>query len=124
MVDVAGLALERVGGGSSSPSLAFRASCRAKSLACHHSRNLSAKMLVGRRTRRLDRRRAHAVAARIFGFASAFSSAEAPDAPSDAGLWRAASATAAARISAALTRRTRVLTSQRRGWWKRERSKR
>jgi hypothetical protein len=48
---------EITGGGSSSPSVALRLSCRAKSEACHHSRNFRAKMLVGRRNLRLDRRR-------------------------------------------------------------------
>lgn len=48
---------EMTGGGSSSPSVALWLSCRAKSDACHHSRNLSAKMLVGRRNLRLERRR-------------------------------------------------------------------
>ena len=45
------------GGGRSSPSAAFFDSWRAKSEACHHSRNLSAKMEVGRRILRLDSRR-------------------------------------------------------------------
>lgn len=48
---------EITGGGRSSPSVALRLSCRAKSEACHHSRNFRAKMLVGRRNLRLDRRR-------------------------------------------------------------------
>lgn len=48
---------DMIGGGSSSPSAALRESCRAKSEACHHSRNLSAKMEVGRRILRLDSRR-------------------------------------------------------------------
>lgn len=38
-----------IGGGRSMFSAAFLDSCRAKSEACHHSRNLSAKILVGRR---------------------------------------------------------------------------
>lgn len=38
-----------IGGGSSMFSAAFRDNCRAKSEACHHSRNLRAKMLVGSR---------------------------------------------------------------------------
>lgn len=45
------------GGGSSRPSAALRESWRAKSEACHHSRNFSAKMEVGRSTLRLERRR-------------------------------------------------------------------
>ena len=40
---------EMIGGGSSSPSDAFRESCLAKSDACHHSRNFSANIDVGRR---------------------------------------------------------------------------
>lgn len=36
-----------IGGGRSIFSAAFRDNCRAKSEACHHSRNLRAKMLVG-----------------------------------------------------------------------------
>lgn len=39
----------RMGGGSSMFSAAFLDSWRAKSEACHHSRNLSAKILVGNR---------------------------------------------------------------------------
>src|ERR1700753_1184942 len=35
------------GGGNSNPSAALRDSCRAKSDACHHSRNLRAKIDVG-----------------------------------------------------------------------------
>lgn len=38
---------EMTGGGSSSPSDAFRESCRAKSEACHHSRNFRANIEVG-----------------------------------------------------------------------------
>lgn len=38
---------EMIGGGSSNPSVAFLDNCLAKSLACHHSKNLSAKILVG-----------------------------------------------------------------------------
>lgn len=38
-----------IGGGSSTFSAAFLDSCLAKSEACHHSRNLSAKILVGSR---------------------------------------------------------------------------
>lgn len=38
---------DMMGGGNSNPSVAFRDSCRAKSLACHHSKNFNAKILVG-----------------------------------------------------------------------------
>lgn len=48
---------EMIGGERSRPSAALRESWRAKSEACHHSRNLSAKMDVGRRILRLERRR-------------------------------------------------------------------
>lgn len=58
VVVVVGLGKPAVtGGGKSSPSAAFFDSWRAKSEACHHSRNLSAKMEVGRRILRLDSRR-------------------------------------------------------------------
>lgn len=43
---------ETKGAGRSSASVAFRLSCREKSLACHHSRNLRANMEVGRRNRK------------------------------------------------------------------------
>ena len=56
-----------MGGGRSSPSAAFRESCVAKSEACHHSRNLRAKMEVGRRILRLDRMRGKIVVARVRG---------------------------------------------------------
>lgn len=46
-----------IGGGNSSPSAAFRESCRAKSEACHHSRNLRANMEVGRRMLREESNR-------------------------------------------------------------------
>lgn len=39
---------EMIGGGRSRPSVALRESCLAKSEACHHSRNLSRKIDVGR----------------------------------------------------------------------------
>ena len=48
---------EIMGGGRSRLSAALRESWRAKSEACHHSRNLSAKMEVGRRIFRLDSNR-------------------------------------------------------------------
>lgn len=48
---------ETMGGGSSRPSAALRESWRAKSEACHHSRNLRAKMEAGRRILRLESRR-------------------------------------------------------------------
>ena len=40
---------EIIGGGNSIPSVAFLPNCRAKSDACHHSRNFNAKIDVGRR---------------------------------------------------------------------------
>ena len=48
---------EMTGGGISRPSAAFLESWRAKSDACHHSRNFKAKMDVGRSILRLARRR-------------------------------------------------------------------
>lgn len=46
---------ETSGAGRSRASVAFRLSCREKSLACHHSRNLSANIDVGRRNRKEER---------------------------------------------------------------------
>ncbi len=48
---------DTMGGGNSRPSAALRESWRAKSEACHHSRNLRAKMEAGRRILRLDSKR-------------------------------------------------------------------
>ena len=48
---------EITGGGMSRPSAAFLESWRAKSDACHHSRNFKAKIDVGRSTLRLERSR-------------------------------------------------------------------
>lgn len=48
---------ETIGGGRSNPSVAFLVSCRAKSEACHHSRNFRAKMEAGRRNRNEERAR-------------------------------------------------------------------
>ena len=45
---------EITGGGSSSPSAAFLLNCLEKSLACHHSKNFRAKILVGSKILRLD----------------------------------------------------------------------
>jgi len=61
-----------MGGGSSSPSAALRESCRAKSEACHHSRNFRAKMEVGRRILRLERRRGMMSAVIVRGFKRLF----------------------------------------------------
>ena len=58
---------EMIGGGRVSPSAAFRESCRAKSEACHHSRNLRAKMAVGRRIRRIENRWGRIVGANVRG---------------------------------------------------------
>lgn len=63
---------DTIGGGRSSPSAAFRDSCRAKSEACHHSRNLSANMEVGRRSRRLDSRRGYMMVVNVVGFQTLF----------------------------------------------------
>ncbi len=48
---------EMMGGGISRPSAAFLESWRAKSDACHHSRNFKAKIDVGRSILRLERSR-------------------------------------------------------------------
>ena len=45
---------EMTGGGSSRPSVAFLESWRAKSDACHHSKNLRANIEVGRSIFRLE----------------------------------------------------------------------
>ena len=58
---------ETIGGGSSRPSAAFLDSCLAKSLACHHSKNFSAKILVGRRSFRLANSRVFNMRAIIAG---------------------------------------------------------
>lgn len=63
---------ETTGGGSSRPSTAFRESCRAKSDACHHSRNLSAKMEVGRRILKLESKRGYTVEAKMKGLKMLF----------------------------------------------------
>src|ERR1700710_329551 len=46
---------DMTGGGNSIPSAAFLDNCLAKSDACHHSKNLSAKMLVGKRIFKLPK---------------------------------------------------------------------
>lgn len=58
---------DMMGGGRSRPSAALRESWRAKSEACHHSRNFSAKMEVGRRILRLARRRGRMAVAKVRG---------------------------------------------------------
>lgn len=58
---------EITGGGRSRPSAAFLESCRAKSEACHHSKNLRAKRDVGRRTLRLERSRGKMILANTVG---------------------------------------------------------
>lgn len=63
---------EMRGGGSSRPSAAFLESWRAKSEACHHSRNLRANMEVGRRILRLDKSRGVIVEARTKGLKREF----------------------------------------------------
>lgn len=63
---------ETSGGGRLRPSAALRESCRAKSDACHHSRNLRAKMEVGRRSFKLARRRGYIIVARVMGLRREF----------------------------------------------------
>jgi len=58
---------EMIGGGSSKPSFAFLDICRAKSDACHHSRNLRAKIDVGSRIFRLDSSRGYTVCVIVLG---------------------------------------------------------
>jgi hypothetical protein len=58
---------EMIGGGRSRPSVAFLESCLAKSEACHHSRNLRAKIEVGRRILRLDRSRGYTTVVKVRG---------------------------------------------------------
>jgi len=48
---------EMTGGGNSIPSAAFFDNCLAKSDACHHSKNLSAKILVGSKIFKLPSKR-------------------------------------------------------------------
>lgn len=63
----AGVMPEIIGGGSTKPSAALRESCLAKSDACHHSKNLRAKIDVGSRIFKLDSRRGTIVVARVRG---------------------------------------------------------
>ena len=63
---------DTIGGGSSSPSVAFRDNCLAKSEACHHSRNLRANMEVGRSNRRLDSKRGYMMVTKLVGFQMLF----------------------------------------------------
>lgn len=106
-----------VGGGSSSPSFAFRDSWRAKSEACHHSRNLRAKMDVGRSMRRLESKRGYTVCVIIRGLNIEFVwpglTPGLVVASEDAGCI----ATAIALLSASLSRRMRVPIIQRNGEW-------
>lgn len=55
------------GGGSSMFSAAFRDSCRAKSDACHHSRNLRANIEVGSSILRDDSKRGYTLLAMFLG---------------------------------------------------------
>lgn len=61
---------EMVGAGNSSPSAALRDSCLAKSDACHHSKNLRAKIEVGRRILRLESKRGYTVCVNVLGLNS------------------------------------------------------
>lgn len=105
----------RMGGGRSIFSAAFRDNWRAKSDACHHSRNLSAKMEVGRRIFRLLRRRGVTLRARLRGVKRL------PPSPGRAGPPRVGLLgelrAAMAAWSAAPRRRMRVPISQRKGEW-------
>lgn len=55
------------GGGNSKPSAAFRESCRAKSEACHHSRNFRANMEVGSRMLRDENNRGPTMCVIVLG---------------------------------------------------------
>lgn len=101
---------ETVGGGSSRPSAAFRESWRAKSLACHHSRNLSAKIDVGSRIFRLDRSLGYTVRVSVLGLSSVVGAGGAPGLGAG-GL----DANSKAWWSAALRRRIRAPINQRKG---------
>ena len=58
---------DTIGGGRSKPSVAFLDNCRAKSEACHHSRNFRAKIEVGRSSFKLERRRGYTSVAKLLG---------------------------------------------------------
>ena len=113
---------EIVGGGSSRPSLALRVSWRAKSEACHHSRNLSAKMDVGRRIFRLERRLGYTLCVIVLGWKI---DVVCPGlAPVPAGVGLGCNAIAIAWLSAILNLRIRVPTSHKNGEWNFEPSNR
>lgn len=105
---------ETMGGGRSKPSAAFLESCRAKSEACHHSRNFNANMEVGRSIFKLESRRGYIIDTKVEGLkmldpwpgrAPAFAEF----------VVGGCSAKAIARWSASPSRRMRVPTSQRKG---------
>jgi hypothetical protein len=77
------LAPAMMGGGNSNPSWVFRESCRAKSELCHHSRNLSAKIDVGRSNLKLDKSWGYSTLARILGFSREITPGLAPSVPLD-----------------------------------------
>ena len=58
---------DMTGGGRSRPSAAFLDNCRAKSEACHHSRNFRANMEVGRSSLRLERTRGYTIFVKLAG---------------------------------------------------------
>src|SRR5690242_20457360 len=100
------------GGGSSMFSAALRDSWRAKSEACHHSRNLRAKMEVGRRIFRLLSRRGWTARARLRGLNML------PPSPGRAGPRGLGAVRASmAAWSAAPRRRMRVPMIHRKGEW-------
>lgn len=103
------------GGGNSRPSLAFLASWRAKSDACHHSKNFSAKIEVGSRIFRLDKSRGYTVSVIVRGLKIDRVSPGRTPVPVETGLGCVASAMAL--LSAALSRRILVPMSQSHGEW-------
>ena len=104
---------EMTGGGRWRPSAAFLESWRAKSEACHHSRNFKAKMDVGKSILRLARRRGYTTDAKVLGLK--ILDAWPGRAPGRGVLSEAWPAKAMARWSASLSRRMRVPISQRKG---------
>lgn len=107
-----GVGPEMMGAGRSRPSVALRESWRAKSEACHHSRNFRAKIEVGRRRLREVRRRGYTACVNVRGLKMEFAW------PGRAGSdleGCSCGAAAMARWSASPRRRMRVPISQKKG---------
>lgn len=112
-VDSGGDGPDITGGGNSRPSEALRVSWRAKSLACHHSRNLRAKIEVGRRIFRLERSVGYTLCDRVRGLNILAGAGGAPGRVGGGG--GGLDARSMALWSAALSLRMRVPTRQRKG---------